>query len=120
MTISGRSIVRDETRSRINALPIACSLSGPDLAERRRELAGELFSGVLRVEETEDGYAFDFPGDEEWALKLVGFVNAERKCCPFFVFELAFEPEAGPIQLRIKGPEGAKEMVAEIAAPRSP
>lgn len=91
--------------------PIACSLTGPEGAERRRKLA-ETFSGrVRRVDELEDGYAFEFPGSAGWAEKLVEFVNLERICCPFFAFELVFEPGGGPIRLRVRGPEGTKRFV---------
>ena len=98
----------------------ACNLSGSELARRRRELAENVFGGVLRVEEIDDGYAFAFPGDEEWALGLARFVATERKCCPFFAFELAFAPEGGEILLRIKGPEGVKDFIEdELAALRT-
>ena len=53
------------------------------------------------------------PGGAEWAEKLVGFVVSERECCPFFAFEVIFEPGGGPISLRVRGPEGAKEIVRE-------
>jgi len=36
---------------------------------------------------------------------------AERDCCPFFTFELAFAPDHGPVWLRLRGPEGAKAVV---------
>ena len=69
------------------------------------------------MDELEDGYVFEFPGSAEWAEKLVDFVNFERVCCPFFAFDLAFEPDEGPIQLRVRGSEGVKEFVeAELAA----
>ena len=98
---------------------LACNLSGSQLVRRRRELAENVFAGVLRVEEIDDGYAFAFPGDEEWALGLARFVATERKCCAFFAFELVFGPEGGDILLRIKGPEGVKGFIeGELAALR--
>jgi hypothetical protein len=96
-------------------LPLACSLSGPELAVRRGEL-GEIFEGRLDAEELDDGYEFLFPGDGEWAARLAEFVVSERACCPFLAFELRFEPGGGPIRLRIRGPEGAKSIVAEMVA----
>lgn len=100
-------------------LPVACNLPGPEGAERRQEVAEALSGGVLRVDELEDGYAFGFPGDAEWAERLVSFISFERVCCPFFAFELAFEPGGGPIVLRVRGPEGAKQFVeAELTALR--
>ena len=104
--------MKHEARHAKVPLPIACSLSNSDLAERRRELTGEVFGGVLGVEDLEDGYEFVFPGSVGWATRLVELINAERACCPFFAFELRFEPGGGPILLRVRGPEGTKEFVA--------
>ena len=94
-------------------LPIACGLGGREQRERREELSLEVFSGRLETEELDDGYVFVFPGEAVWAEKLVGFVVVERECCPFFSFELRFEPGGGPISLRVRGPEGAKEFARE-------
>jgi hypothetical protein len=88
-------------------LPLACSLSGPKLAERRRELE-EIFEGCLRTDELDDSYEFLFPGSGEWAAGLTEFA----------VFELVFEPEVDPIRLRVRGPEGVKGIIAEMFAGR--
>jgi len=99
--------------------PVACSLSAPDL-EKRRELINSVFSGTLRMDDLEDGYAFTFPGSTEWAEKLVGMISAERACCPFLTFEVLFEPDGGQISLRVTGPEGAKTFIEmELMAPPS-
>jgi hypothetical protein len=96
-------------------LPLACNLSGPEQAGRGEELE-EIFEGCLRTEELDDGYEFLFPGSEEWAARLTELIVFERGCCPFLVFELAFQPDGGPIRLRVRGPEGAKGIVAETFA----
>ena len=97
-------------------LPLACNL--PEEARRRGEIE-EIFEGCLRADELEDGYEFHFPGSAEWSTKLTESIVFERGCCPFFTFELVFEPEEGPIRLRVLGPEGAKEIAAEMVASRS-
>jgi hypothetical protein len=94
-------------------LPLACSLSGTQQS-RRQEEAGKLFEGCLRVDELEDGYELSFPGSTQWAIRLTEFIMFERGCCPFFAFELVFEPGEGPIRLRVRGPEGVKDLVAEM------
>jgi hypothetical protein len=96
-------------------LPLACSLSGQEEAGRRDEVE-KILEACLRVDELEDGYEFRFPGSAEWTAKLTEFIVFERECCPFFAFELVFEPGGGPIGLRVRGAEGAKEFVAEMAA----
>ncbi len=48
------------------------------MADRRRGLADEIFSGTLRMKELEDGYEFVFPGDAGWPAKLARMIEAER------------------------------------------
>ena len=92
-------------------MPISCKLSDTKQQERREELSRELFSGCEGSKELDDGYEFVFPGGADWAEKLTRFVISERGCCPFFTFELLFEPDGGPISLRMRGPEGTKEFI---------
>ena len=80
-----------------------------------------LLDGSRLVGELEDGYEFVFPGDADWAMRLTEFVVVERACCPFFAFELVFEPDGGGILLRVRGPEGTKKfMKEEFSATSSP
>ncbi len=92
---------------------IACKLTDEEQQKRREELSRKLFSGREKINELEDGYEFVFPGGAEWATEVVRFVVLERECCPFFTFELVFEPHEGPISVRMRGPEGAKELIEE-------
>ena len=102
-----------ETRRTAKRLPIACELSDRGQRSRREEISRELFSGCKDVRELEDGYEFVFPGAQEWIEGLARFVAEERECCRFFAFELLFEPDLGPVSLRMRGPAGTKEFLAE-------
>jgi len=102
-----------ETRRSPEELPIACKLTDEEQHKRREELSRELFSGRKGTRELDDGYEFVFAGGADWAEKLVRFVVYERECCPFFSFEVLFEPGGGPISLRVRGPEGTKRFVDE-------
>jgi hypothetical protein len=93
-------------------LPIACNLVGGEQDRRRKAVSGLLNTSRL-AGELEDGYQFAFPGDAGWAMRLVEFVVAERSCCPFFRFELVFEPGGGEILLRVRGPEGTKQFISD-------
>lgn len=103
----------DRTATRAEELAIACKLSEAEQALREEKLARDIFSNCQEVAEMAEGYAFRFPGEAEWAAKLVEFIGFERKCCPFFTFELAFEPQEGPMWLRLTGPEGVKAFVRQ-------
>jgi hypothetical protein len=105
----------DEPNQKKNELPIACALPGLEQA-RRQETTAEILGQAQRVEELVDGYVFSFPGSAEWGDGLVGLVNSERVCCPFLAFELVFEPDQGPILLKVRGMEGTKEFIKEELA----
>jgi len=92
-------------------IPIACLLSGAEMARRGVEVA-DLFKEVEQVNELADGYAFRFAGNNSTATSLLNFTLVERSCCPFFTFELVFEPQQGPIWLQLRGGAGVKEFVA--------
>lgn len=93
-------------------LPIACELSEAGQRSRRKEISDELFGGCEGARELDDGYEFIFPGGDEWIGRLTRFVASERSCCRFFAFELHFEPDLGPVSLRMRGPAGTKEFLA--------
>jgi hypothetical protein len=99
-------------------VPLACSLTAAELRVRNAE-NGTLFAQAERVEELTDGYRFVFPAGEEEARRLLDFVLAERACCPFFTFELAFASPHRSIDLTIRGQEGVKDIVRENVVARA-
>ncbi|HEY7348514.1 MAG TPA: hypothetical protein VH599_09395 [Ktedonobacterales bacterium] len=88
--------------------PIACNLTGDEHVKRGEEVRA-LFHEVEQVRELDDGYAFRFPGGDTWASRLLEFTLTERRCCPFFTFELVFEPNEGPIWVHLRGSAAIKE-----------
>ncbi len=104
MNAKARSAAHEEAQ-------IACKLTDEQAQKRREELSRELFLGCQKVEELDDGYEFVFPGGAEWAARIVSFLVEERECCPFFAFEMVFEPYGGPISVRMRGPMEAKEFI---------
>lgn len=97
--------------------PLACSLSVVELAARNETALRELLVAVQETRELPDGYALRFPGEEEWATRLLSFIAFERHCCPFFTFALVFAPQEGPLWLHLQGPEGTRKLLAEWLAP---
>jgi hypothetical protein len=92
-------------------IPIACSLDDPELARRAEQVKREVFAGAAERIELENGYAFRFPGDDAWKARIEEFIATERRCCPFFRFEVTYDPGLGPILLRLTGPEGTKQFI---------
>jgi len=100
----------------LTEMPIACSLTTPELRAREQFLQREVLNGVQEVHELPDGYALRFPGDPTWLDTLAEFIRFERECCPFFTFELRCEPQHGPLWLGLRGPEGINEFVVTLLA----
>jgi hypothetical protein len=92
---------------------IACLLTEREAAIRGEELAGGLFTAVEEVAEIPDGYGYRFPSEGSQLEPLLEFIAAERRCCPFLTFELAFEPYGGPLWLRLRGSPPVKAFIAE-------
>ena len=91
---------------------LACNLIGREFAERKEAIGRDLFAHADAVEELADGFGFRFPAAEPWAARALDFIAVERQCCPFFTFELVFEPDDGPLWLRLRGSEAIKAFVA--------
>jgi hypothetical protein len=103
--------MEDRALSDAAANGIACRLLGRDFAARKEAISRDLFSGSERIDELPDGYGFRFPSVDPWPTKALEFIAAEKQCCPFFVFELVFEPNDGPLWLRLRGSEAVKAFV---------
>lgn len=93
------------------SLPIACSLGNRELAERTEGIRQGLFAGAQEQRELADGYAFRFAGTGPWGNRIVEFIASERQCCTFFRFEVVYEPDSGPIWLRMTGPDGTRAFI---------
>ncbi len=91
-------------------LPIACTLSDEERGSREGEVDA-LFARMVAVRELPDGYAFAFPPESGVAHAVFDLVLAERACCPFFTFELAFPSPHERVWLRMCGGEEVKEFV---------
>jgi hypothetical protein len=103
----------------INQADIACKLMGAEFAARKEAITRDLFAHAERVDELADGFAYQFPAVDPWPAKVLEFVEAERQCCPFFTFEIVFEPNDGPLWLRLRGTEEVKAFIqTELATAR--
>ncbi len=93
-----------------------CALSPADLARRRQAIDRDLFRHVEEVRELADGFAYRFPSLDPFPEAASAFVAAERRCCPFFTFELVFEPHDGPLWLRLRGSASHKRFLRDQLA----
>src|SRR2546422_467098 len=117
--------------------PIACSLTTPELRERRRivlELLRRQGRGQrplpngyrLRFEPSDDviasavpvgqraladGYRLRFEPSDDVIASLAALIETERACCPFLSFQLIVEPDHGSVSLELTGPAGTREFL---------
>jgi hypothetical protein len=94
--------------------PIACSLTTAELRDREAKLVAQFRSAVIEIEDLQEGYAFQFPGDGASIGLVAELIVAERECCPFLTFELVALPNKGPLIVRVTGPDGTKEFVRSV------
>jgi len=95
-----------------DTIPIACDLTAlePDVRATHMAAAVQLLRGdAAEVTELPEGYAFRYRADQY--DRVVQFIANERRCCPFFTFNLAVAPAHGPLWLRITGGEGVKDFI---------
>ena len=92
-----------------------CNINGIPSEKRAhyRQLVEALLHAITERRELPDGYSFRVDNEHLTADQLVEWVNLERQCCPFFGFEILWEPENGPVWLRLTGPQGVKDFILD-------
>lgn len=98
---------------------LACDLSALSEDERVRHAAllATWTGAALERKAIEDGYEFCLPAEPDLLAAIAEFIGLERRCCPFFAFELRIgaASEAAPeILFRLTGPPGASEVLATL------
>jgi hypothetical protein len=95
-------------------LPIACSLSGPDLREHLAEIRDVGRAGLIGVRREGGRRVLRFRPSPEISSRLGRIVEAEAQCCAFL--ELAIDEAPDSIDLTVEGPDGAEPVVDELVA----
>ena len=93
--------------------PVCCTLTLEALREHRAQVLGPFMAGVRSIERLPDGVVLDLGQDENTLRTAMDLIALERQCCQFLKFELTAEPELGTIRLRLSGPPGTAEFLAE-------
>jgi hypothetical protein len=97
--------------------PIACDLTVFNANERIKHmaLAKSLLGKARQITEHEDGFTFVFDQSPLLEMQIANWVRKEKRCCPFFSFELSKANTPPSLRLRIVGPDGAKEILRPAA-----
>ena len=91
----------------------ACDMTAMTTEQRAEhaELSRQLLASIQERHELPNGYSFRLPA-ERW-LVVAKWAELERRCCPFFEFDLRATPDRGPLWLRITGRQGAKAFMKD-------
>ena len=95
-------------------LPVACTLDLAELKSRRDAPLPGLVAQAIAHEVLPDGMRWRFRPSTELLTALVTTIDAERRCCRFLRFEVAVEPDEGPLSLTVTGPAGTREFLAAL------
>jgi hypothetical protein len=94
-------------------VPIACDLtvfSGAERAEHRARTQ-TLFAAIEGVTEEADGFVLAFASTLSRRTEIGHWMEAERRCCPFYRFEVREQDAGKRVVLRISGPPSAKAIL---------
>ena len=107
--------VKPTEAARASQSPFACNLKAfnPEERKRWRALIDEVIPAATEVRELRDGYTLHLNASRVSVMKLAEWIELERKCCPFFDFEVDVRGEDGTLWLRLKGREGVKQFIQQ-------
>ena len=78
-----------------------------------------LLPGVIaRAESSEplpDGARWRFSPAGDLMLALATMIEAERRCCQFFRFQVVAEAYNGSVWLEVRGPAGTREFLERLS-----
>lgn len=89
----------------------ACNMKALSTAERARyqEVTKTLLETAQEKRELPNGYGFRLPAAS--LMSAAEWVSLERRCCPFFAFEIEQSRDEGAVWLRVTGSEGVKAFI---------
>lgn len=98
-----------------NRAPLACNLKAFQPGERAqwKKLIDRMKDSVTVARELTDGWALQIDTARMPVVDLAQWISLERKCCPFFDFEVDLHGVDGSVWMSLKGGEGVKEFIAQ-------
>jgi hypothetical protein len=94
------------------SIPLACSLTAGDQADRRLEFGHILGRGLLAREDTPSGIRLRFRASPGLEQSLLDLTSREKECCPFFDFRI--EANRDELLLEVSAPPEARPIVDRL------
>lgn len=117
--ITGLMLMNDETAgqqaARTTESELTCNINGIPPQERGRygRLVEALRHVIKERRELPDGYAFKMDTRQINTTQLVEWIELERLCCPFFGFQVHWDPQNRAVWLHLTGAEGVKDFILD-------
>lgn len=109
---SDSTVMNFPIQTQINSnAEIACKLTDHELQKHKETIVHNLREKIKDKKELDNGYAFQFTGDDEMLDEITEFIKLERKCCNFFTFNLSVNGSQNTVWLEITGDNGTKEFI---------
>jgi len=91
---------------------LKCKMTTEELQIRLETVIANLKKKVQKKTEMENGYSFQFPGDNATITELEDFIKTEKECCDFLKIDYAVRGDQSMSMLYIEGPDGVKEFIS--------
>jgi hypothetical protein len=113
MLMNYKAAAQEPAAKKVSGL--TCNISGIPPQERARygQLVEVLRRAIQKRRELPDGYAFQMDTKQIGTAQLAEWIELERKCCPFFGFEIRWTPKNEAVWLHLSGPEGVKDFILD-------
>jgi hypothetical protein len=108
-----QSPVKPSAAENANPIPFACNLKAftPQQREQWKKLIDQLMPAVTSARDRNDGYSLQVDTRKMSLVEVAQWVDLERKCCPFFDFQLDLHGVDGDLWLSLTGREGVKQFI---------
>jgi hypothetical protein len=100
-------------QSRAGQSVFACNLKAFQPGERKihDRLTAQLRSAAVARRELPNGYSFQMDPGKVSIAQVAEWTVLERKCCPFFDYQLDLHSEENTLWFTLKGREGVKKFI---------
>ena len=95
---------------------IACNIHALNTAERQEHSTAtkRLLAAVTLRRELKNGYVFELDKTRITLTQVAELVENEKRCCPFFEFQIKLVRESGPLSLTLTGRNGVKQLIETV------
>jgi len=80
---------------------------------RLGEVSDAVYEAVVSATESSEGFVLELDWHEEVSQQVLTYINLQREFTPTITMTLSFEPNYGPVRLRIQGPTAFEQVLRD-------